>query len=334
MPCFHPVEINVKRKAPDHTPAHPRYYDGGEMSVPCNKCLGCKRERTRQWAIRLMHEARYSPASWFLTLTYSDDNLPGDPDLDRAPLHKPDAQGFIKRLRERLRYEAHLRNPDGDNGSSGWFLRYFLVGEYGDQFGRPHYHALLFGPALPDRRHWCTRNGYPQYRSELVESCWPHGHSELAPLTPELAAYAAGYATKKLVWNDASGPDRMQEVERRYGSINRVTGELEIRPPEFAIMSRRPGIGRPFWERHGAKIAQHDSVIHRGKEQSPPRYYLERLKQEDFDAYVAITDKRWNQRDESEHTPARLRAKETVAKARQALFDKRANYDPRDLRST
>lgn len=108
-----------------------------------------------------------------------------------------DATLFIKRFREILRREFGLS------------LRYFLVGEYGDESWRPHYHAALFGVG-------------PEF-SDVVHRCWGKGHIMLGDLTTHSAQYIAGYCTKKMTSK----------------SDSRLAG----RHPEFSRMSRNPGIG-------------------------------------------------------------------------------------------
>ena len=90
-------------------------------------------------------------------------------------------------------------------------LRYFLVGEYVDQTQRPHYHAALFGIG-------------PSY-SGLIQDTWGFGHTMLGDLTPASSRYVAGYVTKKMTSKDDI--------------------RLNGRHPEFARMSRMPGIGAP-----------------------------------------------------------------------------------------
>lgn len=91
-----------------------------------------------------------------------------------------------------------------------WPVRYYAVGEYGDHTQRPHYHAALFGVSV--------------HETEVVRDAWGMGHVFLGDLTAESAAYVAGYVTKKL-----TNPD---------------DPKLNGRYPEFARMSRRPGLGR------------------------------------------------------------------------------------------
>lgn len=135
----------------------------------------------------MMLEALVHPSASFLTMTYNNDNLPEGGTL--VPRHM---QLFLKRLRR-----------------DGPLLRFFGVGEYGDQSFRPHYHMALFG--------------YGREHKDEIQRCWDHGFTYTGDLTLHSAAYIAGYVTKKMT--DAKDP------------------RLKGRHPEFARMSLRPGIG-------------------------------------------------------------------------------------------
>lgn len=153
--------------------------------------MGCRINRRRLWVHRMMLEALVHPTASFVTLTYSDENIPDGGTL--VPKH---LQLFLKRLRARM---------------PGHSIRYFAVGEYGDQTLRPHYHAALFGI---DPFEHCPE----------TDRAWAFGHTMSGDLTFESASYIAGYVTKKLTKKD--------DPRLPYGHH-----------PEFARMSLRPGIG-------------------------------------------------------------------------------------------
>lgn len=103
-----------------------------DIEVPCRKCIACRIARSREWAVRLVHENAMHQKASFATLTYDDQHLV--PSLDKAEL-----QRFLKRLR----YDLELQ---------GRRIRYFAVGEYGGRFKRPHYHMIVFGLDNTDHR--------------------------------------------------------------------------------------------------------------------------------------------------------------------------------------
>ena len=216
--------------------------------LPCGQCIGCRLERSRQWAIRCMHEASLHPENCFITLTYADKHLPKDRSLDLTHQQK-----FFKRLRK-------LISPKK--------LRFFSCGEYGDQFGRPHYHACIFGYDFPDRMPlMASRSEYYDtlFRSPTLEKLWPLGISSIGDVTFESAAYVARYITKKITGKNAID---------HYNTIDYQTGEiLAERRPEYVTMSRRPGIAKLWFEKYSADVFNGDYIILRGKKLKVPKYY-------------------------------------------------------------
>lgn len=151
--------------------------------------MPCRINKRRLWSHRIVLESLKHEESIFVTLTYSDDNLPSGNSLEPRAL-----QLFLKRLR--LRCSPHK-------------IRYFSVGEYGDQTQRPHYHLAIFGLGL--------------WAADLIRDIWSLGHTLTGTLTLESANYIAGYVTKKMTKEDDI--------------------RLNGRHPEFARMSLKPGIG-------------------------------------------------------------------------------------------
>lgn len=171
----------------------------------CGQCMPCRMNVRRVWMHRIMLEAAQYSDNCFATLSYDDDHLPEGATL--VPKHYQD---FLKRLRARIAPQK---------------LRFYLVGEYGEKSGRPHYHAALFGFAT-------CRFGQSRYskvksrcceRCELVREVWGHGNIYLGTLEDDSAGYMARYVTKKMTKHDDP----------------RLLG----RYPEFGRMSLRPGIG-------------------------------------------------------------------------------------------
>lgn len=185
MPCFKPLDAFIsKHYHPDTgkrsilfgVPGNVMAFDS--VKLPCGQCVGCRLERSRQWALRCMHESKLHDRNCFITLTYDEAHLPPD-----RGLHYRDFQLFMKRLRKRF----------GDN------IRFYMCGEYGEKVGRPHFHACLFGHDFDDKKLWSTTPAKSKlYRSESLEELWPNGFSSVGDVTFESAAYVARYITKKI----------------------------------------------------------------------------------------------------------------------------------------
>lgn len=152
------------------------------FKVPCGKCVECLLERSREWSIRCVHEAKVNEQNCFITLTYSDQNLPKDKEL-----HHRDFQLFMKRLRKK----------------AGKDIGFFMCGEYGDTTQRPHYHALIFGWRPKDLHPWSTnKHGDQLWTSKELDDIWGLNDHELCPnkigdITQKSAAYVARYVLKK-----------------------------------------------------------------------------------------------------------------------------------------
>lgn len=244
-----------------------------------------------------MHEASLHERNCFLTLTYA---------VDPVSLDVDDLQRFFKRLRK-----------------SGLSVRYYACGEYGERLGRPHYHVLLFGEDFSfDRWHFYTNaKGFPIYRSPALERLWTAGTSEIGSVTFESASYAAGYTMKKI--NGAAVGDH-------YLRVDPVTGEAFKVSPEFAVMSRRPGIGHGWFQAFKREVMRDDSVIAKREsgnfESKPPRYYDGLAEREDGELFAANKRHRleqakkyaWNSTDE------RLSIRAAVAEARESLRGKKS----------
>lgn len=134
----------------------------------------------------------------FVTLTYKEEPAGGN-------LEPRDLQLFLKRLR---------------NAIAPTKVRFFAVGEYGENTFRPHYHLSLFGLS-PFSNIGSTIRG----ATGIIEDAWGLGYVDVAELNEKTTQYVAGYVVKKFTdWRD-----------NRLGN----------RHPEFARMSLRPGIGAP-----------------------------------------------------------------------------------------
>lgn len=261
------------------------------MQVPCGQCIGCRLERSRQWAVRCMHEASLYTDNAFITLTYDDEHLP-----KWGSLKLEDFQKFMKRLRRHID-----GNPNFDR------VRFYHCGEYGENTKRPHYHALLFGFDFPDKHGWMYRNDNPVWKSELLGELWPMGLHEIGVLNFDSAAYCARYIMKKVTGFEA---------DRHYEVVDPDTGELGSRRPEYTTMSRRPGIGKDWFKKWGKEVYPQDEVIVRGRKMKPPKFYDAIYEIENPDGYEIIKRRRLFNRSLADETPERLAVREVVAESK------------------
>lgn len=257
-------------------------FSGVPFPVPCQRCMGCRLEHSRQWAIRCMHEKQLHTCSEFLTLTYDNAYLPKGGSLVRA-----DPQLFLKRLR----FEY------------GYPIRFYGCGEYGAKSKRPHYHFILFNYQSSDKRFYKnTKSGEPLYNSRAIARLWPYGFNVIGDVTFKSCAYVARYVTEKLNGDMA---------RKKYVSVT-TDGEVVDLLPEFSMMSRRPGIGAGWFDRFGAHAYEWDSVIMNGREVRPPRFYDTRFEVLDKDRFEFLKSERRRNVDRSDNSSARRHVKEDV----------------------
>lgn len=290
MPCYHPLSAFQCADGSIVFYESKRHDTVKSLSLPCGQCVGCRLERSRQWAIRCMHEAQMHTQNCFITLTYDDAHLPSD-----RSLHYRDFQLFIKRLRKRY---------------PGRRIRYYMAGEYGENFGRPHWHACIFGLDFDDKKLWKrTSANSLLYRSADLELLWPFGYSSIGDVTFESAAYVARYIMKKVTGKNAA---------EHYQEIDPDTGEITNRTPEFTKMSLKPGIGYEWYKQYTSDVYPHDYVVVRGKKVKPPKYYDKKYKIDnpyEFDELLYIREKS-AKLNHADNTLERLAVKEQVAKAK------------------
>lgn len=265
MPCYRPIQGYRKKPIDGNkggfTTSRRDGYVDQPLTVSCGQCIGCKLERSRQWAIRCVHENQMHEQSCFATLTYDDDNLPYG-----ATLHRPDFQKFMKRLIKKV-------GP----------TRLFYCGEYGDDTERPHYHVLLFGWEPNDPELFSEKDGQKLFQSKFLTKTWGLGHAVYGDVTFDSAAYCARYVTKKITGELA---------EDHYRFIDDETGEVIDRVPEFNGMSRNPGIGLDWLKKYGQDTYSKDEVILRNMAMRPPRAYDKQFEIIDPQTWATVRTKR------------------------------------------
>lgn len=191
------------------------------LDLPCSVCPGCRADQRLAWSIRAYQEFQMHDRSSFLTLTYRDEDLPDDGKISVDVMQK-----FIKRVRKKHD------------------VRYFACGEYGDQFGRPHYHALIFGTDFKISHN--VYFGDDNYTNAELERLWPFGNVLASPVNMATCCYVAGYVNKKQGDEDT-----------------------------FRLSSRVPPIGRLWFDKYADDIYRTGHVVIEGKRLPVPPQYFE-----------------------------------------------------------
>ena len=306
MPCYSPLDA-WRPRHPNERGKYPPTFKKSEaqldqpLKIPCGRCVGCRLEYSRQWAVRCVHEAQLHENNSFITLTYNNENLPED-----RSIHKEELQTFFKRLRKDLQVP----------------IRYFACGEYGGQRNRPHYHALIFGYDFPDKTLHTVHNGNALYTSSQLGQAWPKGYNYIGDVTFESAAYVARYVMKK--WKPDKR-DEETEVDMKNAVVDRDTGEIYPLEPEFCMMSRgrgrtepdprfRYGIGSAWWDLYKGDTEKGFITIN-GVKQALPKYYDSKMEDYDYEILETQQLNRQENFNPADNTTERLRVRETVRKA-------------------
>ena len=289
------------------------------IELPCGQCIGCRLERSRQWAMRCDDEASLYNDNCFITLTYDRDNLPTDWSLNKTHFQK-----FMKRLRAKF-VPKNPYHPDLAPKCREYFafkhnIRFYMCGEYGSRenelktnpediymqhknVGRPHYHALLFNFDFNDK---CnprkTDSGATVYESPTLTKIWGMGKAEVGNCTFESAAYVARYITKKI-----NGP----EADDHYTRIDLIDNTENLLHPEYTNCSTNPGIGKRWWKQYKSDLRK-DFVTHRGIKMRPPEYYDKLLEEDDPEKFKIIKRNREKLAELHKEDSGRLRVKEAV----------------------
>lgn len=302
-------------------------------SVRCRKCEGCRYDDSREWAVKIAHEAQmtdeqsFSGNSSFITLTYSDDKIPQNGSLD----YFGDWTLFLNRLRMNI-FRKY-----------GQKIRYYMVGEYGSKNLRPHYHAIIFGFSFPDKYDYLERFGNVISRSPFLEENWrdpadgvSFGYSSIGSVSYASIAYVARYNQKKLIGKEFDGFEYYVNEEgeeltrprlhRRYVRNHPELGEIFV-APERALMSKRGGgIGKAWFDKYGLSdmyssfdystgtVYKDHTHLSNGMIVRPPKYYDKLLERVDPSLLEGIKQAR--QDHQSKHVdeldPDRLRQKREV----------------------
>ena len=257
MPCYNPLtawkvdgQIVFNKPSGSHGLLKP-------FNLPCSKCIGCRMNYARSWALRCQLESNFHTDNCFITLTFNNEEL--EKRKNPWSVDVRDFQLFMKKFRKRL------QKP----------IQFFHCGEYGEKNYRPHYHALIFGHdfRIPSPKNTVKKYGskkYPLYESSELTALWGRGHTTVGELNFDTASYTARYVTKK-VKGDATKIN-----------IDPTTGEVSEINDVYCTMSRAAAIGRKHYDKYKHNIYPNDFIVNgNGIKMKPPRYF-DKLYSEEF----------------------------------------------------
>lgn len=268
VPIYHNGKFNPDTGKPsyDFRPNKFANSEDATMYVPCGKCVECLEARRLEWCKRMKLELMSSGCASFVTLTFRDPA----PDFVR----KSDVQKFFKRLR-------HLERDTGIPFPR--VFKYFVVGEYGSKFGRPHYHAILFGidfRRAEFRPHLaCFSGGYPVYTTPVLERYWPYGFVSVDEVNSRSIRYVSKYVSKSAHPSKWSLPGH-EEFYLTSRGLGRDLFFDVSRDGRKQVLRPKPLLRTVY----GVVDDVHDFIVldpKSGKRERPPRF---------LDRYLGIVD--------------------------------------------
>ena len=163
-------------------------------------------------------EAAYNPVwPYFLTLTYSNENLPDDQEEAEREITL-----FLKRIRKSLN------------------IRYFNVTEHGKKRGRIHHHTIIW-PSKITRPNVSMTTRVVNYE---VEKAWKNGFVYVLPIATNRSvngfSYVAKYCTKGQKIRYSQGPMLGDKFKKAYADYcKRRHEKRKYRYPHELPLCRR-----------------------------------------------------------------------------------------------
>lgn len=305
--CLHPVKIRV---------VNPCTHIEEEREVPCGKCLHCRMTRVSEWTTRMVCESLMYAHVYFITLTYDSDIIKDRPDVladthacvhSFNQFHRPQLAPLTLCKRHTQLFWKRLRKNTGKKFS------YYLCGEYGHKFGRPHYHAIVWSDVEITRDEFlnawqlCSVSGF-DYDDLKV----PHFDQYGKPRDP-IACYS--YVTKYLFkdfkftdlptyklhkklyddmytaamsnYDNINGKFYYNKIENYVQSLETIQNDYSFANlyaknyDSFTTCSRKCAIGSRYLQEHIQKYSKGDLRIFgiHGQNLIFPSYYTRKVKE-------------------------------------------------------
>lgn len=240
------------------------------FNIPCGKCELCRIEQRYSKAVRIMLEAESWPeGSHFITLTYDNENL-GDKDLVHA-----DWVQFMKDFRaehcqaKHSIYPMKLRKGKIRQKSITFKkIKQVMCGEYGDTFGRKHFHGIIFNHNFTDMEFTgqYSKKGFPIHTSKKLQEIWGKGRVQVEKIHFDLALYVGSYIT------DNTETENYGHKKKQYGRFGNGIGETWI---------------KKYWK----EVLAVGSIKTLNGDYRIPRYFSNKIKQWYPEKYFAWSEK-------------------------------------------
>lgn len=230
MRCLRPISVRDTKNMKTHT-------------VPCGKCNFCLRARKNDWTFRMSWELRECKTAYFITLTYSPEEVPKSG--HNLTLRKEDIKTFHNSLRkanDRWYRDQGIEQPD-------YRLKYYTVGEYGSTTHRPHYHLVIF-------------NLRPEI-AEKIPQIWGRGNIHQGKVEGASMAYVAKYLIDQDDW--ASN----LPIEKPFSIMSKGIGEFYLANKQNRDWHKSLEDDPEDWRYLVINILGHKQRI--------PRYYRDQL---------------------------------------------------------
>lgn len=160
MSCISPLTLRVDNK---------------NILVSCNHCINCliAKQSALEFLCKkeLLEVYKSGQGASFVTLTYNDSNVPLNSN-GHFTLRKSHLQKFMKRIRRNMEYYGDHRK-----------FKYIACGEYGDFFGRCHFHICYLGLSDSDMIKYSRK-------------CWKYGLVDVGCLSAGGIRYVLNYMQK------------------------------------------------------------------------------------------------------------------------------------------
>lgn len=197
---------------------------GRYVPISCGRCFCCRLDMQSSIVNRLYCAWKYYNVSAFVTFTYDDEHLRFNNGFVNPTLSKEDLHRYLDKIRHQLDLD----------------YAYYVCGEYGDKFNRPHYHAIFFGLDY-------------QLHKSFFEKSWKLGSVKVLPLTSKAFNYVTKYVTSSNSQDDSLYFD--------YGII-----------PPFHKYSR--GLGSQYFLKYRDDIETKGYFVLDGRKIVVNRYYF------------------------------------------------------------